>query len=265
MAKKDIVKVEPRLDVVPAFMAADVGVGTEDMQEYVSVPRLKIVQKQSSEELQNEFPVGTVLMSPVNVIAAPMPDNKGEEPVPLEVIPLYFYPEWVTWNHISTRGVLNSIRYRTTSPNDPIVEKSRNPGLREEPAPDDRSNVLRHVEHLNFVCKIVGDSPIAGETVVVSFSRGSHADGRKFSTLIRMRRAPIYGCRFLLARAKRKNQKGDWWVLVPQNPEESPWADEADYPALKQQHEDLKVLHESAKLRVNLDEDEAPETENTEL
>lgn len=262
MAKKDIVKVEaPGLPAMPSYMQGDAGAGTEEMQGYVTVPRLKIVQKQASSELLAQFGVGDVIITPVNVVAAEWRrDAKGrplEDGAPhLLVVPVYFYPEWATWNPIALRGSVPAVAYRTTDPNDPVAHKSQNPGLRVEPFPDDPSLKLRHVEHLNFVLYIA-DGPVAGEVAVASFCRGAHVEGSKFSTLIRMRRAPIYGCAFDLTLAERTNQQGEWLVFRANNPEgASPWTDKELYPRVKDLHENFRALHDSSKLRAAIDDDE---------
>jgi hypothetical protein len=262
MSKKSIVKVEPTASEVPAYMAPDVGAGTDELKGYVTVPRLKIIQKQAMAELLARFGVGDVILSPVNALVEEWQRDPKGRPLPdgaptISVRTVYFYHEWATWNPIQLRGMEPAITYRTTNPGDPIVQKARNPNLRTEDHPREDGLKVRHVEHLNFVLLVEPGQHMSEEVAVVSFSRGSHIEGQKFSSLVRMRRAPIYGMRFDLSLEERKNSKGEWLCFVARNPADGrPWVPEEDYQRMKKLHEDFAAMHASSKLRAAIDDED---------
>jgi hypothetical protein len=254
----DITKVNPQL---PDFMQGEKVLGTESLTEYVVPPRIKVVQKQASEQLLDVFAPGDVILTPTQSVVVQLErDAKGrpveDQDASFFVVPLFFYPEWATWNPIALKGQEPAIRYRTLDPTDPIVHKSRNKDLRYDNHPDRADLKVRHVEHLNFVVMLI-DHPLAGTPVVVSFSRGEHWVGNNFASLIKMRNAPLFGCVFTLTPKFRPGQLGDWWGLDVANPESrSPWVDDKDiYEKCKALHLEFAEYHKSSRLRTNLDDD----------
>ena len=280
MAKKDvskaITKVSPQLPVaVPDFMKDEEILGLDALKQFVVPPFIKIVQKQAGDELLQSFGIGDVILSPTNAIIAEMPrDNKGrpldDAKASFKIVPIFAYPEWLTWNPIELKGTESSIRYRTLDPSDPIATKARAPALRTEPYPGRPELKIRHVEHINFVV-ILYDHPLGTEPCILSFSRGEWKSGSKFAGLIKMRKASIFGCVFEAVLGHRKNDKGDWWGFNICNPEEgSPWVKKEEYEAFKTIHEEFVKLHAESKLRAayeppSIDQDEASTPSNTEF
>lgn len=267
---KAITKVNPNLPtvaVVPEFMAEEEVLGLEVLKQFIVPPFIKIVQKQAGDELLQYFGAGDVILSPANAMIAEMPrDNKGRvvdgSRTSFRVVPVLFYPEWLTWNPIELKGAEPSIRYRTLDPNDPVVSKARAPALRSEPHPDHPELKIRHVEHLNFLV-ILYDHPLGSEPAILSFARGEWRSGSKFANLIRMRKAPIYGCVFEAVVTHRVGQLGDWFGFDMCNPEEgSPWVKKEEYPTFKAIHEEFDKYNKEAKIRAQYemapaDEDDA--------
>lgn len=271
MAKKDvskeITKVSPNLPVtVPDFMAGEEVLGLDALKQYVVPPFIKIVQKQAGDELLQSFGTGDVILSPANAMIAEMPrDNKGrvldDATASFKIVPVLFYPEWLTWNPIELKGTEQSIRYRTLDPNDAVVSKARAPALRSEPHPTNPEMKIRHVEHLNFLV-ILYDHPLGTEPCILSFSRGEWKSGSKFAGLIKMRKAPIYGCVFEAVLGHRKNDKGDWWGFNMCNPSEgSPWVKKEEYETFKAIHEEFVKLHAESKLRAAYEQPSAVQDE----
>ena len=262
---KEITIVEPNFNEIPAFMQDETDLGMELLKEYVRPPFIKIVQKGAAKELIDAFTVGDVISSPSNSIIAEMPCNDKGRPLDgavatFKVIPILFYPEWVSWTPIKLKGIEPVIRYRTIDPEDPIVAKSRNKNLRSEPHPDhpdDAAYNIRHCEHLNFLV-VLKDHPLSGTVMVLSFSRGGFGDGCKFSGLLKMRNAPIYGCVFEAVVTLRPNPAGDWYGIGMRNPEDGKgWVDDADeYAAMKALHIEYEKLRQEAKIQAGYDPEE---------
>jgi len=262
MAKKDhseeIVKVTGIN--LPAFMTDDGQAGVESLSEFITPPRIKIVQKQAMSELLAVFHPGDVILSPMNATVLEMPRDESGRPkegerVAFKLVPIFFYPEWVTWNPIELKGKESAIRYRTVDPTDPVVVKSRNAETRSEPHPDDPKLRIRHVEHLNFVVMLY-DSHLGPEPAILSFARGEHSAGTKFAALIKMRKAPIYGGIYEAVVVHRHGELGDWYGFDMTNPQDgNGWVREADYTIFKAAHAEFEEYHRSSRLQSRLEDD----------
>jgi len=264
MGKKDMSSEITKIDAntLPAFLEDEEVIGIETLSEYVVPPRVKTVQKQAMDELLKYFGAGDVILSPLNALIAEMPrDEKGRpkegETASFYVVPIFFYPEWATWNPIELKGSEPAIKYRTVDPTDPIVAKSKNPSLRFENVPNDSSGKLqvRHVEHLNYIVVLYGH-PLGAEPCILSFSRGEHNAGSKFAALIRMRKASLFGCVFKATVNLRHGQLGDWYGIDLTNPDNrSPWVTKEEYLQFKELHEQFAKYHKEARLRARLEYD----------
>lgn len=260
MGKKDmseaITKINPQVNL-PAFMKDTTDLGTELLKKYVIPPRIKVVQKQAAQELLDKFAAGDVILSPMNAVVVELPrDNKGR-PVDgatasFPFVPLFFWPEWVTWNPIEMRGKLPAVRYRTVDPSDAVALKAKNPNLRHEEIDGVK---VRHVEHLNFVV-VLYNSEVTSEPCVMSFARGEYSAGTKFASLLKMRRAPIYGCVFSAAVSPRHGQLGDWHGIDVSNPTEgSPWVTEDEFKTFGALHDEFKKYHDEHRLQATLEDE----------
>ena len=263
MAKKKSTELEPITEVeggalaLPGFMQESEGLGMEELGKFVVPPRIRVVQALSDMELRDAFPLGTVVILPQRVPVAEMVDEETGEP--FHFTPLFFFPEWVTWNPIASKGVLPAIVERTVDPNSPLVAKTQNPKLWTEDCLTFPGENIRHVEHLNFVVLILGDHPLASTPVILSFARGEHKAGMSFNALIKMRKA-LVGCNFMGVVGHRTNNKGDWFGIDVANPAGDsgipPFVqDEETFENLKALHLELKEAHANQLIRVDYEDD----------
>lgn len=260
-------KVKPNPLAIPTWMS-DAPMGTETMQEYVILPRLKVIQKQASPELLQKFEIGDVIAAPMNLMIAPvLKDSKGK---PKEMgesflfVPLFFFPEACTWNPLDLRGREPGIIDRSLDRNSPIFAKARDPQLRKEPHPKYPDKFIRHVEHLNYIVLLLGKPGMDSQLLTMTFSRGEHSVGRRFSSVVSMRRAPLYGCVFEARSQHRQNNQGDWYGIDVDNPSEhSPWVDKDRFEMLKAIHLDLADKHAKSLIRVQHEEAEVDAEEVT--
>ncbi len=250
---------------LPAFMQKDDVTGTEDLGEFVRPPRIRVVQA-LSKDLIDTFDNGDVVLLPQKVLVSEVLKNDKKKPKtdktgagdPFWFVPLFFWPEWISWNPRELTD-LDAIRFRTTDPNDPLVAKCRNRELWYEPHPDKAEVNIRNVEHLNFVIMLMSGE-FTGTEAVVSFSRAEHRSGTNLAGLIKMRKAPIFGCVFQISVGFRENPQGQWYGLDVTNPDEksgfNPFIqNEEVYSGFRKKHEEFKSLHEKSKLEVVHDED----------
>lgn len=240
MAKREptvIQKITPNLQL-PEHLRGRAVVGTELLKQFVIVPRLKVVQKQADMTLLEKFRVGDVILSPTQTMIAEMMTTESRAPEKrgpaFSFTPLFFYPDWATWNPIELRGQEPAIAYRTNNPKDPIVAKSRDAQLRMEPMlgadgqpmkKQGKELTRRHVEHLNYI--VVLHDHEYREPLIMSFARGEHFAGSNFAGLIRMRNASLFYCNFEARATWRPGKgQGDWYGLDIGNPTVdgvSPW------------------------------------------
>lgn len=252
---KDLTKIDPReiANAKPEYLGSDVeGVG--ELSQFITPPRVKIIQKTADSSLLAEFGVGDIIITPLNelVIEQERTDKgqpTGEAP-PLIFTPLFFYVEYCVWNPYELKGSVPAIRERSLNMNSEIARKARNENTRFEqyPGSDDPKLLIRFVEHLNFLVWI-HDQKIE-DPAILSFSRASHGDGRQLSTFVKMRKSSIYSCVFEGWLDHRDNDQGDWWALTIENPRTvAPWVTEDQNIVFKAFHDEFVALHQGGKIR----------------
>lgn len=258
---------------LPAHLALQEGQsdGLEILNQYVQPPRVKIVQPLSGEPF-NAYPPGTVLSvggPEMRVIADigfdPVSRRSLENGNPFYFVSVFFYPEYCLWNDFKMKGTLPAIRDRTTDPQSEIAKRAKSQGMREEPQPEKEGAHMRYVEHLNHVVCLyhpdLFDTPH-----VLSFARAEHKTGCNFAGLVRMRRAPLYGCNWEGSTIYRDNGKGQWYGWNMTNPQItdpniegylSPWVEDekmSDY--FKGLHETYRDVHKRGLLQTVYDDDD---------
>lgn len=184
--------------------------GTELIGQYVTPPRIAIVQPLSDAEVKKAYGETACYASPSNELILPAWVDTNPAPV-VRFVPIFFFPEFIEWNPRGVQG-LNAIRSRTTDPKSELAQKCKSfeTGIRNYPCPEKPEKLIRCQEHLNFVIMLL-DHSLTGIPMMMSFSRTGHKDGRKLCDTIRMRRAPMYGLIFDLSIGPRSNDEGAWY------------------------------------------------------
>jgi hypothetical protein len=242
--------------------------GAEDFAQYIQPPRLKVVQKSASDELLERFNPGDVilieqgqdpvLVAPIELNANGKPGDNGK---PFHVIPIFFYPEWCTWNPIEKKGAEPAIVQRTIDPNDPLVALCRNAKLRQEQCGEVEGKAIyrRHVEHLNFIFLITGQHELAGVQCVMSFFRGEHRSGSSFMALHNKRKAKLYGCVYQAQVAKRVTQH-TWHGIDMSNPSAeskiAPFVTQEQFSLLEPVAKELAEAHKKNLIVTHYDDDD---------
>lgn len=245
--------------------------GLEILNQYVQPPRVKIVQPLSGEPF-NAHPAGTVLSvggAEMKVIAEIGFDSRSRRSIedgnPFYFVSLFFFPEYCAWNDFKLKGTVPAIRERSTDPNSEVAKRAKSPALREENDPEHDKMKIRYVEHLNHIIMLYHPD-FWGTPHILSFARAEHKSGCNFAGLVRMRRAPLFGCNWQGATKYRDNGKGQWYGWNMTNPQItdpniegyiSPWVEDAtmsaDFQAL---HETYKDIHRRGLLQTVYDEDD---------
>lgn len=256
----------------PDFLTTAEGDGNlQIMRQYVILPRLKVVQALSREPFKPPYQEGDVVATPIMV---PIATNTNAGDVLFHLVPILFYPEWITWN--PRNAGLPAIKERSYDSKSSIAMKARNPETRRENLPDGRKDSngqplqMRHLEHLNFVFDLVNsEHELAGLPLTLSFASGEHQAGSRFSTLISTRRAKYtFGCVFAAKMGVRKNEKGVWRGIDIDNPEPSsgvsPWVtDKAKFEQYMEAWKEYKEVYDQKRLQVNMDDLDDPDAEVT--
>ena len=243
---------------LPDFMKDEEVLGTEDLSQFIIPPRIKVVQKQSGAPFDELFKPGQAVIVPQMIPLADVENKKGE---PFHFVPLFFYPEWCTWNPLEMKGTLPAIRKRTTDPKDPLVAKCRNRELWFETCPENpEGKPLRNVEHLNYIVMLVGGHELDGTPMIMSFSKGEHSSGSNFAALIKMGKAPMYGRHYEAAVAHRPdNPKGAWYGINVTSPSAgsgiTPFVSDLElFQAYKSMHLELKQAHEDGMIQASYED-----------
>lgn len=249
----------------PDFMQAQ-PLGTEMLKDYIQPPRLKVVQPTSRKPFSEMFKQGDVCVVPMMQLVGEF--NNAKEPL-FAFVPLFFWPEWVLWNPLETKGTLPAVRDRSFDPRSVIAIKARDEKKRnseqcpECPEKDGKKLYLKYLEHLNYmVMPLTG--PFVGMPLAATWASGEHRAGSNFNSLIAMRRAPLYGCQFEAFARERENTKGRWYGIDVENPRETsgitPFVMEPErFDAMKALHMEYKAAYDNKALVVDYDDGEETE------
>lgn len=171
------------------------------LNEFVSPPRLKIVQGTAKPPLSEKFSPGDVCLMPtMNLVA-----TKGK---PFSVVPIFFYPEWLVCNPLEADTFIAD---RSLDPKSDIAAASRDPKKRKIPWEKDPSKFVSFQETLTFLFAIVGHEELMGTVCAASFARAEHKSGSNLASLIKFRRVPMFGTVWDAVTKQRSNPSGTWW------------------------------------------------------
>lgn len=236
--------------VPPEFMVNEPLVGLEGMREYVVPPRIQLIQKSSDDDKLRRFSPGDVVAFPAGVTLNPMGDG-GSNPGFI-FVPVFFFVEFCEWNPISLRGQVPAVRTRTFDPASELAARCKDPNRWEMPHPDKPGLTVRNVEHLNFLVKILKPGGL-GELMLLSFAKSEHFAGRTLCSLIKMRKAPPFGCVFLAKTTQKQNAQGSWFGIDVSNPGPddwpSGWVDKKIYEELNELFIESEKVYKNALIR----------------
>lgn len=198
----------------PDFMKglAPSELGTELMGQYISPPRMKLVQSQSGQELRQQFPESSIIAVPaLKEISAPIDFKNGmKESQSIRVVPLFFYPEFVL---MSPFGIDPFLRERSTDPQSPLAAKCRALPFekRSIPCPEDPNQVCKYKEVMNFIVAVLHPHGFE-DPLLISFSGSAFTEARNWCKLAKVPRGiPLYGQVFDLSCSPRKKDKFNWY------------------------------------------------------
>lgn len=190
--KNDIEKVNPNPGFLSKYIKKDDSLNA--LKEHRTVPRFKIIQPTTDQELAKQFGVGSCIVRPGDTLVSQFEGNLKT----FQFVPLFFVCEWAKWRDLKGTGPM--ILERSADVGSDLARRSKSASLRKELYPgqehieDEKAKMyFSYVEHLRFIGVIYGDHPLAGTPVTLSFERGEWRQGKNFISAISMRRVVIDG------------------------------------------------------------------------
>ena len=181
-------KVKPNMDYLADFSQDDHSM--DGMEEYRVVPRLKIIQSTTDQELKKKYGEGSVIVRPGDTCVF----QDGDEP--FQFVPQFFLVEFAKWRDMKDTEPM-PIMERTRDISNIIARKARNAeerfeiyeGLEDKPPAQQMK--YRYVEHLRFLGIIYGNHSLAGTPCSLSFERGEFFQGKNFISAVKLRKQKI--------------------------------------------------------------------------
>jgi len=216
------------------------------LNEYVSPPRLKIIQPTAKAPLSEMFGIGDVCLMPTMTPLA----KKG---VKFSFVPVFFFPEFLACNPM---GAETFIRDRSFDRASPIAKKAQDPSKRSEPWDKDPSKSVTYQEVLSFLIVIVGHEELMGTACAVGFARSEYKTGQQLASMIKMRGVPMFGTVWDAQTKTRNNASGTWQGLeiTPSQEDSGYITDQAVFEQLKEQHRLFKEAYDNRTISVNYDD-----------
>lgn len=266
------------VDAPPQWLTARMSemqrTGLEQIGQYIIPPRLKVVQPQSGLELKQAHGEGAVVVMPEGYkLYGLLQDGYGE---PFFFVPLFFFPEFCTWNPYALKGSVPAIAERSLDPGSMLAYKARHreKWFEQYPESSDPKLKVRHCEHLNFMVLILGrEDAYATTPVMLSFVRGEFQVGSRLCGLLRKRvqagAAGIFVNVFQGVVGPRQNTQGSWWGIDVDNPAREyveqgyiqPYIPEEMFEAVQGMFDEFQTAYDDKRLRPEYDDDivsEAP-------
>lgn len=234
------------------------------MEQFMIVPRLKIIQAMTATDLKTQFGEGSVIVRPGDTLVWKFPEDP-----PFIFNPHFFYTEYCEWS--DRRDNENpAIRRRTFDPTHEIARRSQDKNLRfkvyegDEKLDPQKQKKIRYVQHFVWLGQIYGDHALADTCVAMSMEKGEHTQGRNFISAIQMRRmevggegtptervrVPLWAQLWALKPALRESESNKWFGFDFSPPDRTIiLPEEAD--ACRAGHLKLSKLHEENKIRVD--------------
>jgi len=239
---------------VPDWLRNQKPEGIEAVGAYQNLARLKVVQAQSDEELQDELGLGSLVIVPDRVLVATF-----EQPV--KATPIFFWPSWALWRDANDQSGPPVVE-ETTDPSSKIALRAKSAQARVEPYPDNPGMKFTYREQLNFLFRI-HEGEAAGMLAVHAFSSGGHAEGARLCGYLKRKAVPIYANVIELIAGKKTNKQKKSWYQLDTRPAQNPFCSEADFEPMRALHLDAKAAFDSQTFGL-ADEDPAPTYEDAE-
>lgn len=259
-----------KVPVNPDYLAQYVEQDTslDALKEHRVVPRFKIIQATTDDELKKNFGEGSIIVRPGDALIC----KYGEEPSSFQFVPLFFFLEWAKWRSLKGTGPM--ILDRTHDKSHEIAVKSRSVETRKELYPgqenfEDADKLYSaYVEHIRFIGVIYGSHPLVGIPVTLSFERGEWGQGKNFISAVSLRRqivnnesipVPLWAQVWNLSSIYHKPDATRKWYGFKFEAAEPAIIQSDEAEAMKALHSEFAELFKKQRLMVQDDETESTE------
>lgn len=248
--------------ISPAFLAqfAKDDHSLDSLKEYRILEGVCISQSTTPKEVRDKVGgEGTVFLSPTLSVLMKKEESRN-------IVPIFFYVEYQKRRDVKDKSGKKIIE-KTQDKMSKIAKLSRDEKLREEPYGelDPKTNLPKYnynyVECLNFCCVLYTPGSKDLTPITLSFFKGEHQTGKKFSTKIQGRKidgipVPLFMQVWKMSLGMHRNAtQQEWWGFEfnePENPEIS----QQEVEAYHKLHIELSELYKTASLSVDLMEEE---------
>ena len=248
----------------PAYLSkpeyADVN---KALDQYVSPSRLKIVQGAAKPPISDLFTPGDLIITPTLDLIV----KKGGE---FDFVPIFFYPEWATFNPI---GVQPTVIDRSLDPTCTIAKLARNPKTRKQPCAEAPGKNIKHQMIFHIIVALRGHPQFDGIPLAMSFRSAELTTGSNFTTKLRLSSSggqggdlPMFArtWRAKVSNAGRTNEQGSWFgfdisaIDLP-----GAWVPENLFAAYGKLWENYKKAYDDNKVVIDIAENTGDETAST--
>jgi len=166
----------------------------ELLKEHRTVPRIKLMQSTTAQELKSVFGEGSAVLRPGDALVC----KYKVDPNSFQFVPVFFFVEFAKWIDLRDANQGKpSVEIRSFDPTSDVAKCCRDVNRRYEvypghdKLPEKERHFFRYVEHLRFVGTLYGDHPLALTPATLSFERGEFQQGKNFISAITLRRQII--------------------------------------------------------------------------
>lgn len=226
------------------------------LKEYRTVPRVKIIQGMTAQDLKDRFGEGSCILRPGDVLFLDKQDS-------VKLVPIGMYVEYCKWSDLRDNES-PAIMDRSFDKTSDIARRAASADLRfetyEGEAGKNNPKTYRYVEHRIFICVVYSDEhPLKGEVLAIDFSRGEFGAGTNFINGCVMRKVPLWSQIWECSPAFRDRGDKKWWGLDMNAPSDDPEdsfikEDEVDF--FQELNSEWQDLIESKRVVVEHDHDE---------
>lgn len=229
--------------------------GTEGLKKIVRPSMVKIVQKMSADELLSQFGMGSMILTPDQLLLSKFGEENG-----FPFVPILHWIEWCKWTSIRLKGQESMIKERTLDDRHPLAKLCQNEATWVEmhpQYPNDPKYAYRNCEHLNFLVQLWDPDLRHMDPVLVSFVRSNHSMGRRLGKMILNRQASIYAGVYRLFTKNKKGTETDYPAFgVANNSDDlGAWVDSPEaFKALQERHHYFADLYRNDGFEAGYDE-----------
>lgn len=211
-----------------------------DLQDYVGIPKLRIVQERTP---ARDWPEGSILLQPKGVLLCEAGDS-------VPIVPLLMFPRFVAWNDRDDT-TSRHVHAESFDPSSAIALRARHHNDRIERYGSDGRFEREYVEHLVFIATVYAGEHV-GSVFSLEFARGERVAGRRFCDAIANvsldgRQVPMWGQVWNAQTEEIEKPKGTCQVLCLHH-SDIVGPDEAE--VFRERHEQFREQHRRRQLQV---------------